>query len=165
MSLCGVVLLWLALATGLWLGVPTASASPIHAGSRTQGLCGRQLGNMIQLVCMSRGGIYSDMNTNTRNKRGILGAGDPVSLQALHKRDDCADREQGIIQDCCFHRCSIQVMTQYCNTPGTPGVPGITTSPHRRHRRRHIRHRNRRSRLVDQLTELSTSAYVFDNLP
>ncbi|GCC20488.1 insulin-like growth factor 1 [Chiloscyllium punctatum] len=73
-------------------------------------LCGSELVDTLQFVCGDRGFYFSKSSSYIKYKYSI-------------KR-----QSKGIVEECCFRSCDLQLLESYCATPRTSrSVPPLTT--------------------------------------
>ncbi|KAL3881616.1 hypothetical protein ACJMK2_028032 [Sinanodonta woodiana] len=95
-------------------------------GPHPQGACGSQLTNLVHTICEMFSGFKK--RSYDADTTAVQGLGPPVflpeqrfidkksALDFLAKRT--AYEEKGIVCECCYHRCSLMELAQYCMPDG-----------------------------------------------
>ncbi|XP_078098493.1 insulin-like growth factor 1 [Mustelus asterias] len=105
-------------------------------------LCGSELVDTLQFVCGDRGFYFSKSSSYIKYKYSI-------------KR-----QSKGIVEECCFRSCDLQLLESYCATPRTSrSVPPLTTiSPQDENSKNSNKETSKSTKWISKLLGLKTLA-------
>ncbi|KAL1459215.1 hypothetical protein WDU94_011222 [Cyamophila willieti] len=99
-------------------GFPLRSVQPLRDSNRPVKVCGKQLANMLSVVC---NGKYFHSGKRRSVSPDTISPSEDDEYSILHKRQILGDTEdqprvnkKGIYDECCREQCKLSTLQEYC---------------------------------------------------